>query len=293
MTPQTIPESLRTLPVVLLLLTVGACATESPLEQLARARDLSADLAVQFAKASAAANRAVLADTDDAAAAFIRDADMAKAAVQANIGALHPILVDQRLTPEDTLLREFEGYFRNYQDVDARILGLTTENTNRKAQRLSFAEGQREADSFQVTMDSLRAANPGDQWRLKAATLASVAAVREIQALQAPHIAEADDTAMTAMEARMSAEKVAAEDGLRAAATLVAGNSKRDLASAQAAFNRFVEVHREIVSLSRRNTNVRSLALSLTEKGRIIAKGEDSLTRLRAALAKRGFTGTR
>lgn len=49
----------------------------------------------------------------------------------------------------------------------------------------------------------------------------------------------------------------------------------------------------QIMAMSRRNTNVRSLALSLNEKGRVTGACEDSLRALRDALAKRGFTGTR
>jgi hypothetical protein len=47
------------------------------------------------------------------------------------------------------------------------------------------------------------------------------------------------------------------------------------------------------MALSRRNTNVRSLALALNQKGKVTGACEDSLHALRDALAKRGFTGTR
>jgi hypothetical protein len=42
-----------------------------------------------------------------------------------------------------------------------------------------------------------------------------------------------------------------------------------------------------------RNTNVRSLALSLGRKRSLSAACEDSLRELQDALSKRGFTGTR
>jgi hypothetical protein len=45
--------------------------------------------------------------------------------------------------------------------------------------------------------------------------------------------------------------------------------------------------------LSRRNTNVRSLALSLGQKRMRTAACEDSLRELQDALAKRGFSATR
>jgi hypothetical protein len=52
-------------------------------------------------------------------------------------------------------------------------------------------------------------------------------------------------------------------------------------------------LHAEILVLSRRNSDVRSLALSLNQKGQLSAACEDRLRALRDALAKRGFTATR
>ena len=125
---------------------------------------------------------------------------------------------------------------------------------------------------------------------IKALAATAVAAVREIQALQAPHIAEAGDAAMTEMEKRMAAAEASARSALRQLAPLVGAPR---LVTANAALDRFMSAHAEITALSRRNTNVRSLALALNEKGKITAVCEDSLRELRDALAKRGFTATR
>ena len=54
-----------------------------------------------------------------------------------------------------------------------------------------------------------------------------------------------------------------------------------------------MDVNRQIIQLSRRNSNVRSVALSLNQKRTIVAACEEKLTALRAALSKRGFVGTR
>lgn len=65
------------------------------------------------------------------------------------------------------------------------------------------------------------------------------------------------------------------------------------LAAAAGALDRFMAVNAEITFLSRRNTNVSSLALSLNQKGRMTGACEESLRALRDALATRGFPGTR
>jgi hypothetical protein len=52
-------------------------------------------------------------------------------------------------------------------------------------------------------------------------------------------------------------------------------------------------VNDEIVTLSRRNSNVRSLALSLGRKRMVTAESEDDLRALEEALAKHEFSATR
>jgi hypothetical protein len=270
------------------------CSGASGLERLSQARQLSADLLVQFTKAGDAANRAVLADTDDASAAFAREAEQAKQAVQTNVDALQPILQGLGYSEETRLLQEFVTRFAAYRELDHRILELAVENTNLKAQRLSFGPAQEAADAFQ---DALEAVVPRDAakdtWRVKAVAGKAVASVREIQALQAPHIAEAGDAAMARIETRMAALDAAARSALETLVPLASGGSRASLAAAAAALTRFMAVNSEILALSRRNTNVRSLALTLNEKGKLTRACEDSMRALRDALATRGFSGTR
>jgi hypothetical protein len=280
------------------LVTVGALAVagcvNGGLEQLSEARRLSADLLVQFTKSADAGNRAVMADTDEASVAFAREAEQAQLAVQRDTDALKPILQGLRYDEEARLLDEFGGRFAEYRALDRTILGLAVENTNLKAQRLSFGPAQEAADSFR---DSIEAVAPSDAatnaWRVKALAATAVARVREIQVLQAAHIAAADDAAMSRMETRMATLEAAARSTLETLAALVQPASRPHLAAATAALDRFMGVNAEITALSRRNTNVRSLALSLNQKGKLAGACEDSLRALRRALEKRGFTGTR
>jgi hypothetical protein len=71
------------------------------------------------------------------------------------------------------------------------------------------------------------------------------------------------------------------------------GGAARELESATAALDRFVSVNQQIVQLSRRNTNVRSLALTLGRKRVVAAEAEDQLRSLGEALAAHTFQGTR
>src|ERR1700730_2651383 len=114
------------------------CEVNSSLEQLSEVRRLSADLLIQFTKATDAANRAVMADTDEASIAFASEAEQAKQTVEKDTGALAPILKSLGYSEETQFLEEFSRRFAEYRSLDQTILQLAVENSNLKAQRLAF-----------------------------------------------------------------------------------------------------------------------------------------------------------
>jgi hypothetical protein len=111
--------------------------------------------------------------------------------------------------------------------------------------------------------------------------------------MHAPHIAEAEDAAMTRMEGQMDASARAAGKALDELKTTLGPAAGPQIAAAGAALDRFMTIHREIITLSRRNSDVRSLALSLGRKRVVTAECEDRLRTLEEALAKHEFTATR
>jgi hypothetical protein len=234
-----------------------------------------------------------MADTDEASVAFAREAEQAKEKLQTDIDTLRPLLAGLNYADEGRLLQEFVNRFAEYRELDRRILDLAVENTNLKAQRLSFGPAQEAADSFRDSLRSVAPLVPADKWRVEALAATAVATVREIQVLQAPHIADADEAVMTRMEKSMATSEAAARNALKTLSSLVEPRSRARIAAATGALDRFMAVNQQIISLSRRNTNVRSLALSLNEKRKVIGECETSLHALRDALSKRGFTGTR
>jgi hypothetical protein len=54
-----------------------------------------------------------------------------------------------------------------------------------------------------------------------------------------------------------------------------------------------MDLNAQIIALSRRNTNVRSLALSLDQKRTITVSCEERLHALQLALGRRGYSGVR
>ena len=235
-----------------------------------------------------------MADTDEASVTFAREAEQETEAVQRDVDALGPILQGLNFSNETQLLQQFVSRFAEYRALDRRILDLAVENTNLKAQRLSFGPAQEAADAFR---DALKAVVPSvpakDTWHAEALVASAVATVREIQVLQAPHIAEADEAVMTRMEKRMATSEAAARNAIKELMGLVQPAARPRLAAAAASLDQFVSLNTQILALSRKNTNVRSLALSLDQKRTLTTACEESLRALHDALAKRGFTGIR
>jgi hypothetical protein len=276
-----------------MMVVMTACRGGSTLEKLTEARRLAAELLVEFTKAADAANRSVMATTDEDSAAFARESELSAQTVQRTSEQLRMIVTDAGYSAEAQLVAEFDKRFAEYQALDREILGLAVENTNLKAQRLSFGPIQKEADAFRASLESIaRAAPRSDEWQVKALVATAVSAVREMQVLQAPHIAEAADEEMTRLEKEMATsagEARSALDMLRR----VQPSAKSQIDESMSALNRFTELNGQLIVLSRRNSNVRSLALSLGKKRMLTAACEESLRALQGALAKRGFVGTR
>ena len=263
------------------------------LEKASQARQIAADLLVDFTKAADAANRAVMAETDEASVAFAREAEQATQTVQKEADALGPVLRSLNYADEVRLLDQFNAEYAEYRALDRRILDLAVENTNLKAQRLSYGPAQESADAFRDALKALAPATPAEAWHVQALVATAVRTVREIQVLQAPHIADADAAVMTRMEKEMATSEMTARDALEKLRPLVDPASQRHVAAARAALDRFMGLNAEIIALSRRNTNVRSLALSLDQKRASVAKCEETLRALRTALAGRSYTGRR
>jgi len=294
MTPSPTRSIALTVGFVAALTAAGSCGdVNAVLEGQSQARELAADLEIQFTRAVDAANRAVMSNADSASAQFSREAEQAKATAQRDVDALAPMLQKLRDSDESRLLQEFVDQFAKYRTLDRTILDAAIENTNVKAQRLSFGEGQAAATDFATAVNSVKPASAADAWRARALAASAIASLRSIEVLEGPHIADPDDASMTRTEARMGVEEQAVRAALKELHALAAPASRPKIADATTAFDRFMAVHAQVLQLSRKNTNVRSLALSLDQKRALIEPCEKTLRALRDALAKRKYPAGR
>ena len=273
----------------------AACRNpQTVLAQLIDARRLASELHVRFTQAAEASNRAVMADTDEAAAAASEEARRARQVVERDVQQLQAILESLGYREDLRYLDHFSSRFAEYRRLDDEILPLAAENTNVKAQRLSFGPAREAVDAFRSSIDAaVRTGATKDTCRAEAVAARAQMDVLEIQIAHAPHIAEAEDAAMTRMEGQMMASAADARKALDELRAMVSSQAAPQLDAAAAALGRFMSVHKEIVTLSRRNSDVRSLALSLGRKRTVTADCEAQLQALEEVLAKHKFTATR
>jgi hypothetical protein len=284
--------------LVVAMMAVGfaaACVTApAKLTQLVEARRLASELHVEFTKASDAANRAVMADTDETSATAADEARRARQAVEQGLTSLQPILQSLGYHDDIRYLDGFKARFDEYQRLDDEILPLAVENTNLKAQRLSFGPAREAAEAFRTSLEAaVRSKAAKDQCCAEGLAARAAAALLEIQVIQAPHIAESEDAAMTRMEAQMASSEAVARKALEQLKSALRPAAGPQLDAAVVALDRFKAINDEIIVLSRRNSNVRSLALSLGRKRTVAAECDDQLRAFEQALAKHVFAATR
>ena len=273
--------------LVLVLLVLHYQSERSPAQQIerkARKVDLVERMRYSLAAASEAEKSAVMAVTDQDSQAF---ADQARAAT-AEVERLHTTLGESLASAtgqkEKELLARFSACFADYQRIDRDLLALAVKNTNIKAFALAFgpaAQSAQETDSALARFLVKHVASP--QKLLLAAGVQ--AAVLRLETRLAPHIAEQSDEKMDELEALMAKDDRdvrAAFDGLAAQPEL---RPDSDLATARASYARFHEVRAQILALSRENTNVRSLAISLDQKRKTMLMCQDALYALQQEIA--------
>ena len=289
-------ESLRWLigGVVFLVLLLAALfhfhrdtSLSQDLSHKAARLDLVGQMQLGLASASEAEKSAVLAITDETSKRYADQSRAASAAIARDQKALDGLIVDSGTWNEKEFLDQFAKAFLDLQRIDKEVLDLAVKNTNLKAWSLLFgaaANTQAEMDTALAQVISKSSGLPVAGQVMPMAFGARIGILR-IQTMLAPHIAEESDSKMEQMEAVMAKEEVEIRkdlDGLGAFFAKRGGSS--DVAAAKERFDRYETIKARILSLSRENTNVRSLELSLNQKRKALALCLDALSSLKEAV---------
>jgi hypothetical protein len=242
---------------------------------------LAAQIRYALASAAEAEKSAVLAITDADSQKYADEARAATAQAEQKRKELGDSL-SHGTAREKEQLDKFTEAFDQYRKVDQEVLELAVKNTNLKASALAFGAA---ADAVSKADEALaglvaKSANP------KVVRLAAGAdtAVLRIQALLPPHIAEESDAKMDALESRMKAQDDQAQKDLKDLAAAASTTERAAVDTASASYATFSGLRQQILKLSRENTNVRSLQLSLNEKRKATLMCQDALEMLARTL---------
>jgi len=236
---------------------------------------------------SDAEKSAVIATTDEASQGFAEQSRAASAVVEAKRNELAKLLETGGTGVERDLLARFSQAFAECQRIDRELLELSVKNTNLKAYDLDFgpaaeALARMDAALSHIMKDLAISAEPKAREGMRLAAGAQSGAWR-IQALLPPHIFEDGEPHMGELEGRMAKEDRGVREDLEGLAGLL-GSGNPQLATARGAYAQFTELRARILELSRQNTNVRSLVLSLNQKRQAVRAGLDELDALESAI---------
>jgi len=223
--------------------------------------------------ASAEAEKsAVMADTDQASHALARQSLQSSQDVEKARLALEALV--EKNGEEAASIADFTASWEKLRQIDQEILSLAVQNTNLKALRLSIGPAAAAMSAMREALEKLMdwaavpQINDAGIIRLAARALADGLT---IYSLQTPHIAENTDAGMDGIEAKMTRLDKRARQALIQLETLVREAGKPLLVEAQNSFREFEAINKEIIDLSRQNTNIRSFAGSMGQKRQVMS----------------------
>jgi len=277
--------------LVCLLMVFHFHKNQDPAAQVAfkaRRVELVDRMQLDLASASEAEKSAVLAITDEDSLTFADQARAASAKVEQGRRELGELLpVSGSPTGEPELLAQFSTAFAEFQRIDKELLALAVKNTNLKAYSLAFGPAATVLKAMDAALARL---TTEDAQVLRFADHARIAAWR-LLTLIPPHIAEEDENKEDALEALMAIEDAKVHQCLDGLAALPKISSNPELTTARTRYADFTQIKTRIIALSRENSNVRSLSISLNQKRKIMLVCQDALSALRQAILAEPIAG--
>jgi hypothetical protein len=256
--------------------------------------DLVERMQRDLASASEAEKSAVLATTDEDSQKFATLARSSSANVDEERRELGDLLTNGGTQGERELLAQFTPSFDEFKRIDNDLLALAVQNTNIKAYGLAFGPAATTVNEMNAALARLIAANadsPEARKAMPAAFGAQISALR-IETLLPPHIAEESDQKMDEFEALMTVDDTQVRKDLSALSSVPKLRNNPELATATARYAEFSKIRTKILALSRENTNVRSLSISLKQKRKAMLVCQAALGALQQAIQAEPIAGT-
>lgn len=258
-------------------------------------KELLSQMRIHLHKSVEMEKSAVMAITDEESQEFADQSVVASAAVEHNLKLLRALMDTVPLQDEKKLAGEFTNCWTELSKLDQTILELAVQNTNLKAASLSQKKGGAAIQRFEQALEGIRASAAGspDEGRVTGLIYQAMTAGLKLYNLHSPHIAEANDENMDHIEAKMKGEETEVAKSLDALAGIVGEEHRDALSQAKTAFSEFLDVTAKVIKLSRQNSNIKSLELSLGRKRKVATQCDEILAAFQEAVQSRTFKATR
>ena len=282
--------------ILLFLVVFHFYQKQNPAEQLAFKAsrvDLVSRMRLALASASEAEKSAVLSINDHDSQTFADQARKSAADVEQARRELEQLLNRGGIQSEKDLFNQFSELFAEFLRIDNDLLNLAVKNTNIKAYSLAFGPATSALNDMNAALSRLIASNadsPEERQVMLLVYDAEVSGLR-LQTLIPPHIAEENDQKMNELEALMSKEDKQIRKNLDELGALAKLNQNANLATAASSYARFSKIKTRILALSRENTNVKSLSISLNQKRKVMLLCQDTLNELQQAILEEPIAG--
>ncbi|HOV86677.1 MAG TPA: hypothetical protein PLM79_09965 [Syntrophobacteraceae bacterium] len=268
---------------------------ESVFHSTLQKQEIVSRMRISLLKSAELEKAAVMADTDPLSRSLADQSLQAAEETDRQRRELNRLIEHDSLAEEVALLKEFDHCWSQSRKIDAVLLDFAVENTNLKAARLSFTTAGKTLELFQQRLTDFLGSMASNERECRGgkAVFAALAAGFKIQYLHAPHIAAANDEQMDAIEKEIEASREGVKSSLKELEGLASEENRELLRPAASAFAEFEAVCAEVVRLSRQNSNIRSLELSLGRKRKITSECDEILEGLQAVIRKRTPDATR
>ena len=225
---------------------------------------------------------AVMAITDEESTDFANQSRLAATDVEHKLAHMKELNAALPSPEDEKLLTEFSTCWQELTKLDTAILEIAVQNANLKAASLSKNKGAKVLQDFEELLNavSIQNQNAPDAQKIEKLLYAAMVSSMKIYALHAPHIAEATDAVMDTFEQQMKKEEGIVSNALQQLAGMVQPEAQKTVARAAQKFSEFQDLTRTIITLSRENSNIKSLELSLGAKRKIAARCDELLAQL-------------
>ena len=262
---------------------------------IVKKKELLSQMRVNLFKSVGMEKNAVMALTDEESQVFADQSLAASAVVEQNLKQLNSLIDAAPMQDERNLVIEFNNCWTELRKLDQVILEHAVQNTNLKAASLSREKGAEAMHRFEYALNDVIKSYSGtpNEDRVARLIFRAITAGLKIYNLHSFHIAEASDEKMDKIETQMQTEENVASKSLDELANIVGEKNRHALLPAKTAFSEFMEVTAKVIKLSRQNSNIKSLELSLGKKRKVTAQCDEILVAFQETVQSKASTATK